>query len=102
LNQTIINVTVTPPAQEPVSVKADIGIGVPGPAGVAGPRAQPYIHTQSVPASIWTVNHGLGHPADIVIFNPEGSEVTGEVRQVSDTVSTIHFTKPQSGSARAN
>ena len=46
-----------------------ITVSSPGPQGPSGAAASVfYTHTQSVPASVWTINHNLGgHPTAVVL-----------------------------------
>ena len=70
-------------------------------ASVSSGKA-PYVHLQPVGASIWTIVHNLGHYPDLTIYDDQNEQIIGDVRHDSLNVSTITFTVPVSGIARAD
>jgi hypothetical protein len=75
------------------------------PAAIIGPPgrdgAQPYEHSQTVAAAVWTVNHNFGRwPSAVTVVTTGGVEVTGDVTHVSTNQSTIAFVQPFAGRAR--
>jgi hypothetical protein len=80
--------------------------GAPGPVGPQGPPGQSadayYLHTQSVPASVWHVVHGLGRYPSVTVIDSAGEEVDGEVVHLSVSALDILFSAPFSGSAACN
>lgn len=53
--------------------------GPAGPPGPSGPPGSQYIHTQLLPATVWTVEHNLGRrPAAATVFSADYAEEFGE------------------------
>lgn len=61
-----------------------------------------YQHTQSTPASVWTINHGLGKRPAVSIVDSAGTEWITEIEHVSDDVCVARFGHPFSGAAYCN
>ena len=60
-----------------------------------------YTHTQSSPASTWTVNHNLGRiPAAVSVLSVGGVEVEAGVTHVSNNQLVVEFASSQVGSVR--
>ncbi|RIV20340.1 hypothetical protein DYU11_20015 [Fibrisoma montanum] len=74
------------------------GGGTGGP-GQAWPGS--FLHTQSTPASVWTINHNLGYrPAGIVVRDSAGSLWAYEVEYLTTNTLTLSFGNAQfAGSA---
>ena len=70
--------------------------------GLPGQSSPPYEHTQTDASSIWTIVHGLGHMADITIYDENDEQVIGDVSHDSDLVTTVTFSQPVAGRARAD
>lgn len=68
-----------------------------GPPGSAG--LQPYIHTQSVAASEWIVNHNLDRYPSTEIRSTGGAVVIAEVINVSFNQLRVYFSSPFAGTA---
>lgn len=61
---------------------------------------QQYEHVQSVPATVWTVNHGLGHDPHVTVIDSGGNTVGGKVEYNTNKMSlTITFAVPFGGRA---
>ena len=63
-----------------------------------------HTHEQAIPASVWTVSHGLNcKPSVSVVVNYQGSMqeiIPNSVSFPDDNTVVIGFTTPYSGSAR--
>jgi ribosomal protein L2 len=63
-----------------------------------------YKHTQSTPATVWTINHNLGTQAPIVdVFYNDGGQMTkvlpSNIQVVNSNTVTLTFSTPISGTA---
>ncbi len=77
--------------------------GPPGPAGPTGPAGStPYVHTQSVAASVWTVNHNLGFFPAVSVVDNLGHEVVAQVTHITANQVQIAFNSSAVGTARFN
>ena len=61
-----------------------------------------YEHIQSIPASVWAINHGLNKRPSVTILDSSGKEVEGAVTQVDSNNIIIEFSAPFSGRATLN
>jgi hypothetical protein len=59
-----------------------------------------YDHTQSVAATVWTVNHNLGFYADVAVFTTGGLEIEAEVLHMSVNQTQITMLTAMTGFAR--
>lgn len=71
-----------------------------GPQGAAGPAAQGYEHTQSQPASLWTIAHNLGFRPSVSVRTDGGLEVIADIQHLSSNTLTVTLLAPLSGTAR--
>lgn len=71
-----------------------------GPQGPAGQAAQGYVHTQSTPATTWTMPHNLGYKPIVELLNAGSQEVDADVVHLSQNVTVAYFTTSIAGSAR--
>lgn len=72
-----------------------------GPKGDPGTGGATYLHTQSSPASTWTVNHNLGVAAPVVaVFSVGGVELDAQIVLTSPNQCVISFNQPTAGTAR--
>lgn len=47
--------------------------GERGPQGPPGPMSGTYVHVQTIPASVWTIQHGLGYdPGGVTVITSDG------------------------------
>lgn len=76
--------------------------GLPAQLLTASASDEPYIHHQTTPSSIWTVVHNLGHLADITIIDGTGEQVVGQISHDNNNQSTLTFSQPITGTARAD
>lgn len=77
-------------------------VGPPGPAGPegpAGPAGAHYRHVQSVPATAWVVEHGLGYYPVVATQDSAGTVVYGNVAYVDENTLTVSFSVPFGGYA---
>lgn len=58
-----------------------------------------HVHTQSSPATSWTVNHNLGRRPCVAILSTGGVEVDAAVTHVSSNQLTIEFVAAFAGQA---
>ncbi len=61
-----------------------------------------YIYTQTIPAAVWTVSHGLGKYSSVTILDSAGTEVIGEVKYIDLNTVQITFSSEFSGKAILN
>jgi hypothetical protein len=87
---------------ETIVVAAGSEQGPAGPAGVDGADDKYYAHSQILPASTWTVTHGLGKFPSVTVVNSAGDEVVGDVNHVSNNQCVLTFTTAFSGNAYLN
>lgn len=87
---------------EPGPTGATGPAGPTGATGPTGPPASTYIHTQSVPAAVWTITHNLGQYPSVTVVDSAGSAVEGDGVYVSANVITITFTAAFAGVAYLN
>ena len=76
--------------------------GPPGPGGGGGGGPAGYLHTQTTPASVWTVTHNLGRRAlDLVVYSADYSVQWDNVMltPTSPTQCTLTFDAPTAGVA---
>lgn len=59
-----------------------------------------YTHLQSVPNTIWTINHNLGMRPAVSILDTGGNEVEADVVHTNTNQLVIHFAIPIAGLAR--
>lgn len=57
-------------------------------------------YTQSVPATVWTINHNLGYKPVIQLSNVLGEVVLADIEHLSTTTSRVTFNIPMLGVAR--
>lgn len=73
--------------------------GPPGPAGAdstvpgpPGPSFGQYVHTQILPATVWTVTHALGRfPAAVTVFSTDYSIEFGEFSVQHVDLNTLYL-----------
>jgi len=68
-------------------------------SGGGGAGAYAYTHTQSVPAALWTITHGLGWMPNATVIDSTGRTVEGDITYLSTTSLTIDFGSAFSGVA---
>lgn len=73
--------------------------GIQGPAGADGLMSS-HLHTQSVAAAEWIVNHNFGYKPDVSIYDNGGNEVEAQVLHMSDNQVRIYFAAANAGFAR--
>lgn len=88
------------PTTKGVSVINSGPVGPPGPPGSNG-AAIAYIHTQSVEASSWVINHNLGFRPNVTVEEAEtGAIVWGAEIHHSNNQLELQFNVPRAGEAR--
>jgi len=84
------NIIVTP-------VINQITVASPGPQGNAAQVF--YVHTQSSPSAVWTINHDLGAQPTAVVLDSAGTQCEGTFSYPSANQMVITFTAAFSGTA---
>lgn len=64
------------------------------------PGAQVFIHSQSTPASVWTINHNLGEFPNVYVLDTAGDECEGDVDNPTVNQTVITFSASFAGTAR--
>jgi hypothetical protein len=59
-----------------------------------------YVHTQSVSASAWTINHNLGFKPSVELFDSGSHEIDAAIVHTSNNQVVVTFTKATAGFAR--
>lgn len=100
VHQPLTQVVVAPqPAPEVTVITGQQGPpGAQGPAGPAGAAA--YIHTQSVAATVWTINHNRGSRPSVTLFSVGGVEFEAEIVHATVNQCLVYLSTPTAGSAR--
>jgi hypothetical protein len=75
--------------------------GERGPAGPPG-AGSTYTHTQSSPAALWQIVHGLGRRPSVVTVDSLDRVVVGDVRYISASIVEVQFSAAFSGAAYLN
>jgi hypothetical protein len=74
-----------------------------GPAGLPGPPGDPaglgMVHVQSVPSTLWVINHTLPFKPNVEVVDSTGRVVNVDVRHVSSTLIHVEPAVPFAGSA---
>ena len=82
--------------EELVSV---VSVGIQGPPG---PPPTTYVHTQSVPSSVWTITHGLDKYPSVSVVDSAGSVIHANVSYTSLGQCVVTFSAAFGGSAYLN
>lgn len=61
-----------------------------------------FVHTQSSPASIWTITHNLGRFPAITVVDSANSVVDGDILYITENQLTLTFVGAFSGKAYLN
>lgn len=75
-------------------------LGVPGPPGSG--VGSTYVHEQSMPAAVWTINHNQDRFPSVTVVDTAGTVVYGSVQYTSSTQVVLTFLAPFSGYAYLN
>lgn len=69
-----------------------VAITTAGPQGPSGGGATAYVHTQSSPATTWTINHNLGFRPSVELLDSGSQEIDGEIAHptINQTVITLN------------
>jgi hypothetical protein len=68
------------------------------PIGTGGLAA--YTHTQSTPATTWTINHNLGYRPSVELFNSGMQEIDAEIAHPSVNQTVVTLNPATAGLAR--
>jgi hypothetical protein len=94
----IPSITVTP-------IIPNVTITAPGPQGPVGPASSfvvsnvSYTHTQSSPASVWSISHNLGFNPVPVVLDSAGTQCEGTLTYLTLNTMTITFSSAFAGYA---
>lgn len=77
-----------------------VSSGLQGPPGPPGESAATYIHTQSTPSSIWTINHNLGFKPSVELLDSGGNEFDADVLHTSNNQVIVYLNTEIAGIAR--
>ena len=105
-----ITVNVAEPTETTVEI-SNVGIqgsqGPEGPEGPQGPQGntgpaggEAYVHTQTTPATVWTINHNLGNWPMVYVLDTNGDECEGNVDNPTINQTVITFSAAFAGTAR--
>lgn len=88
-----ISIITTPAAPRVSVVQA-------GPKGADGSSAAAHVHTQSVAADTWIINHNLGYEPVVQIISVGGVEMEANIVHMSTNQTRVYFAAAQAGRAR--
>lgn len=74
--------------------------GEKGEQGETGPTGAPganFLHTQSIAADAWVVNHNLGYVPNVTVLSVGGRKMEAEVLNNSVNQLTVYFDSPLTG-----
>jgi hypothetical protein len=80
----------------------NVTVTAPGPQGAPGvfdAGDVAYVHTQSTPSAVWTINHNLGFNPVAVVLDSGGTQCEGAISYPSINQMVITFTGAFSGTA---
>jgi hypothetical protein len=66
-------------------------------SGASAGNTRRHIHTQSSPASSWTVSHSLGGKPSVMVVDTADTVVFGEVTYISNSEIRVDFTAAFAG-----
>ncbi len=92
-------ITITTPALD-VSGVIRLTPFVQGEKGDPGAAINTFTHQQSVPASVWTIDHNLGFWPDVTVFDTNGAIVDCHITNPSLNRTTLTFSEAIVGTAR--
>lgn len=73
--------------------------GAPGPQGPPGPPGGgAYLHIQDTPASVWVIDHNLGHAVHTTLIDDNGIVMHADVTHGTVNQTTVSFANPKTGS----
>lgn len=76
--------------------------GPQGPPGADGTGDATYLHDQQSPASVWTIDHGLGKEPAVTVIDSAGSQVIGDISFPTLNRVVLTFSAAFAGRARLN
>lgn len=77
--------------------------GIPGPPGPpGGSTGATYTHTQSSPATVWTIAHNLGRYPSLTVVDNLGGQLYPDVRYLDADIAQITHSVPLTGRAFCN
>jgi hypothetical protein len=85
-----LNAANNPSESNPVATISDV-------AGAAS-----YIHTQAIPATIWTVNHGLNRRVSVSVVDLSDQAIVAQITWIDDNTVQIDTNSPAAGYVYCN
>ena len=83
-----------------------LAVAEQGPPGIQGPPGggadATYTHTQSSPATVWTIAHNLGRYPSITVVDNLGGQLYPDVRYLDADIVQITHSVPLTGRAFCN
>ena len=105
-NRTLGLTAANPAAERILRTSQTLRVVVQGGRGPQGAAASPsgvaYTHDQMIPATIWTINHGMDRFPSATVVDSGGTVVIGEVSYLSANQITITFSAAFAGKAYLN
>jgi hypothetical protein len=77
----------------------NIELVIEGPVTIVSGATSTFNYVQSIPATIWTINHNLNRKVSGQAFNLLGQLVGVDGERVSDNIFRFTFLQPTSGEA---
>lgn len=98
-----VEITISTPTEESISISEVGAVGPPGPQGEPGDDADAfYLHDQMSASATWTITHNLNKYPSVTIVTSSGDEVEGDVNYTSINSVEITFAAAFAGKAYLN
>jgi len=95
-----VNAVTAVSVETPAQAIGVFGIGPRGEPGPAGPAGASFNFSQSSPALLWTINHGLGFRPNVQLFTVGGVEFEAQILHTSNIQTLVYHNSPIAGTAR--
>lgn len=91
---------------EVTKVSSGLTLAAAGPQGIQGPQGLPgaaggsvYLHTQDVASATWVINHNVGRPVAVVLYDDDGFVVQSDIEHGTINQATVTWSSPTTGTA---
>jgi hypothetical protein len=99
LDATVTVVTVTPATSAVVVGQGPQGpMGPMGPQGTAGTSSAYATRSFAMAAAEWDFDHDLGYPPAVMLYDPTGVQIGGQVTVNTPNRTVVQFAMPVAGS----
>lgn len=88
------------PATESDTRRRKIGDGVTNYLSLPYEPGSAYVHTQSTPASTWTINHNLGYRPAVELLDTGSQEIDGDIAHPTANQTVVTLNPATAGIAR--